>query len=304
MGLDQRELKELSSSATDMAWNAGKVLLKRFRGPLNVQDKSTSKRVDPVTELDNEVEDLIVKTITTKFPDHGVIGEEGTIVESKNSDLVWIIDPLDGTLNYANGIPIFACSIALCEKGIPVVGAIYVPWINEPGRVFFAYKGGGAWVDETRLSVSSEKSLQKGRVSVLSGFANSGFRIKSEFRGEIGEPRAIGSIAYEMALTSEGIYQYVFFSSPKSWDVAAAIILVEEAGGTNIIWNKDKRMWESFISFTISRDNDLFSLFRNWQLPLLSGSSILVEEFMNVVNLPKKRFDFTSSIKKYFSLSN
>ena len=139
---------------------------------------------------------------------------------------------------------------------------------------------------------------------MLSCFANSGFRIKSEFRGEIGEPRAIGSIAYEMALTSEGIYQYVFFSSPKSWDVAAAIILVEEAGGTNIIWNEDKRMWESFMSFTISRDNDLFSLFRNWQLPLLSGSSILVEEFMNVVNLQKKRFDFTSSIKKYFSLSN
>jgi myo-inositol-1(or 4)-monophosphatase len=303
MGLDQDELKELSEAAIDIAWTAGSLLVKRFRGPMNVRNKSITKRVDPVTDLDNEVEDLIGKVISTRFPHHGIIGEEGTIIGAVNSDLVWVIDPLDGTLNYANGIPIFACSISLCEKGIPVVGAIYIPWINGSGKVFYAYKGGGTWVGETQVRVSSENSLQKGRVSVLSGFSNSGFRVKSEFRGEIGESRAIGSIAFEMALTAEGVYQYVFFSSPKSWDVAAGIILLQEAGGTNIIWDKDKRIWKLFESFTNSVGNDSFSIIQNWQLPLLSGSSILVEKLMDAIALPKMHFNFIHDFKKYFRTS-
>ena len=150
------------------------------------------------------------------------MGEEGEGRAAGEGGLTWVVDPLDGTTNFANGLPSFCCSIALVEHGEPVVGAIFLPWPDTPGgRVFHARRGGGAWEGEVRLQVAPGEKPVAGRVTVRGGFIPGRFRPSKELLKNAGQQRSVGSTAYELALTADGTYQFTLHGAPHSWDVAA-----------------------------------------------------------------------------------
>lgn len=132
--------EEYLEAAVAMAREAGTIQLRGFRsGDLGVETKSNL--YDVVTHIDKECEALIARRIAERFPDHSLLGEEGGERGAAGSEWRWVVDPLDGTTNYSQGLPVFAVSIALQHCGQTVVGVVYAPWLDE---LYTAVKGGGA----------------------------------------------------------------------------------------------------------------------------------------------------------------
>ena len=143
-----------------LAKGAGEIQLAYFRGnDLGIETKSNA--YDVVTRADKESEAYIVQAILGRYPGHGILGEEGGVMGTAGSDYRWVIDPLDGTTNYSQGLPIFSVSIALQHKGETVAGVVYAPYLGE---LFWASKGGGAYMksrsgEVKRLQVSAKQTL-------------------------------------------------------------------------------------------------------------------------------------------------
>lgn len=192
----------------------------------------TKGRHDFVTELDRAAEATIVDTLHRAYPDHGILAEEGGI-RHEGGRYRWIIDPLDGTTNFLQGLPHFAVSIALEVDGRLDQGVIYDPAKND---LFTASRGGGAMLNERRIRVSERRDLDG---SVLStGFPFKApellepqFDIMRAFLRHTSGMRRWGSAALDLAYVACGRYDgyWEFFLKP--WDVAAGILLVQEAGG-------------------------------------------------------------------------
>ena len=151
---------ELLEFAVGMARETGKIQLAYFRGDeLAVRTKSNV--YDVVTRADKESEELIAGMIAERYPDHAILGEEGGSRGCAESDWRWVVDPLDGTTNYSQGLPVFAVSIALQHKGETVVGVVYAPYLGE---LFTAVKGGGAHLqyasrEPERIRVGEKRTL-------------------------------------------------------------------------------------------------------------------------------------------------
>ena len=143
-----------------LAKGAGEIQLAYFRGDdLGIETKSNA--YDVVTRADKESEAYIVQAILGRYPGHGILGEEGGVMGTAGSDYRWVIDPLDGTTHYSQGLPIFSVSIALQHKGETVAGVVYAPYLGE---LFWASKGGGAYMksrsgEVKRLQVSAKQTL-------------------------------------------------------------------------------------------------------------------------------------------------
>ena len=279
MPLSRAELGEIEGEATVLAEQAGRLLLDRFRRPLTIEYKGDQAGKNPVTDADRAAELFLVEELGRRYPGHAVVGEEGTDNGVQESPLSWVIDPLDGTTNYLNGLPLFACSIALVEEGVPVVAAVFIPWPTESrGRVFHGSKDGGAWVDETRLQVTPEEQPVPGRVAVLSGVFGGWFKLRESLRRSPGERRSVGSIAYELALVADGTYQYALFGSPHSWDVAAGVLLAQEAGGVVQTRRPGRGGWTPFERF--AGPTGAFpdaTVLREWVAPILAGNRAMVQ---------------------------
>jgi len=137
-----------------LAIGAGKILRSKFGGKIQITKKGV---IDLVTEVDRQSEDFLVSEIRSQFPGHRIITEERGELSGENRS-VWYIDPLDGTVNYAHGVPIFAVSIAFAENGKIILGAIYDPIKNE---LFSAESGVGAWLNGSPIRVSSTDNLDQ-----------------------------------------------------------------------------------------------------------------------------------------------
>ena len=143
-----------------LAKGAGEIQLAYFRGnDLGIETKSNA--YDVVTRADKESEAYIVQAILGRYPGHGILGEEGGVMGTAGSDYRWVIDPLDGTTNYSQGLPLFTVSIALQYRGETIVGVVYAPYLNE---LFTATKGGGAYLqyasrEPERLRVGEKQTL-------------------------------------------------------------------------------------------------------------------------------------------------
>ena len=143
-----------------LAKGAGEIQLAYFRGDdLGIETKSNA--YDVVTRADKESEAYIVQAILGRYPGHGILGEEGGVMGTEGSDYRWVIDPLDGTTNYSQGLPLFTVSIALQYRGETIVGVVYAPYLNE---LFTATKGGGAYLqyasrEPERLRVGEKQTL-------------------------------------------------------------------------------------------------------------------------------------------------
>ncbi len=208
---------------------AGKYQQSLFASSLEIDLKGDKNLV---TEVDRESERLIVKHLLTLFPDHTIVAEEGDYPQC-NSAFRWIIDPVDGTTNYAHGFPWFCSSIGLEQEGELVAGVIYNPIYDE---LFSASKGGGAFLNGKRLSVSSRSPLKNSLLGT--GFpydcatdpANN-FTDFINFQKAARGIRRAGAAALDLAYVAAGRLDGFWELKLKAWDVAAGVLLVREAGG-------------------------------------------------------------------------
>jgi myo-inositol-1(or 4)-monophosphatase len=218
--------KELDIAATT-AEQAGATLLKHFGKTLNIRYKD---RINLVTKADREAERNIVRRFLMAFPAYGILAEEGTAVAG---DTRWIVDPLDGTTNYAHGYPVFCVSIALEREREIVLGVIYDPVRKE---TFSAERGHGAFLNRNRIHVSRIRNL--GRALLVTGFAydvhTNPDNNLDHFANFILKAQAVrrdGSAALDLAYLACGRFDGFWELELHPWDTAAGSLLVTEAGG-------------------------------------------------------------------------
>lgn len=249
--MESRESKAIRALALKLAEEAGRLQLKKFRTRLDIRWKGVT---DPVTEVDKACEKLIVKAVRGAFPGHAIVGEEGGAqgIAAADAPCSWIIDPLDGTVNYSHGLPIFAVSIGVWEHGIKapptrlrdaVLGAPLVAVVHAPalGETFSAVRGEGAFCNGLPIRVSAQsKPLE---AVLASGFSytarRDGENVREWMEGvrSFQALRRMGSAALDLAFTAAGRFDGFWEYGLKPWDVAAGGLLVEEAGGlvTNLL---------------------------------------------------------------------
>ena len=231
------ELQQIELNAAHWASEAGTILFKYFGRPgigksnLGIEYKDVNK-TDPVTRADTEVQQFLAKEISRRYPGHGIVGEEDKGKVGFVPETVWILDPLDGTRNFLQGLPAFACSIGVLHKGVIVAGAIFLPWPGESeGIVLHSSLGGGAHIDGERLATPQIESVDPAGIGTLPGSFSSTFKFDGGFVTKSGELRMAGSIAYELALVALGVTQYAVICGAHLWDVAAGISVLTESGG-------------------------------------------------------------------------
>jgi myo-inositol-1(or 4)-monophosphatase len=219
------------ATAVEGALEAGRIHRQYFRQALDIQKKG---RIDLVTAADLAAEDMFRTLIARRFPDHVVIGEETAAAPAlRDAPVQWIIDPVDGTTNFAHGLALFSVSIALRIDGVLTVGVVYDP-IND--ELFTAERGGGSRMNGHPLGVTRTTTLVD--AMLCTGFpytvGEDRARQVSVFAAFLGEARAIrrlGSAALDLAYVAAGRFDGFWEERLHPWDIAAGILLVEEAGG-------------------------------------------------------------------------
>lgn len=216
--------------ATEAARAAGRLLLDRFERPARgVATKSTP--TDLVSDADRESERLLVELVRSRRPDDGIISEEGEDGSSR-SGLTWVIDPLDGTVNYLFGIPVWCVSIAVTDGSGALVGVVHDPNRDE---TFTAIRGGGAALDDKRATVSDRSDLSQALIGT--GFAyDSAARaaqaqVLTRVLPSVRDVRRAGSAALDLAAVACGRLDGFYEAPMERWDRAAGVLLIEEAGG-------------------------------------------------------------------------
>jgi myo-inositol-1(or 4)-monophosphatase len=268
--IDAALLEEIEAHAVYIARGAGRILLEHFRQPLEVKFKGKKNR-DPVTVADGRSEEYLKAAIKEKFPRHSILGEEGGTLYESDSPFTWVLDPLDGTANFMNGLPLFAVSVGVLWRGQPVAGSIYVPvsHLAVPG-VYHARRGNGSYLDGEKIEIAR---MSSGRplAQVPPGLAG---RLSGKSRKTPHEARNLGSIALEFALTAGGVFQYALSGRPKIWDVAAGVVIVKEAGGLALTRSKRGNNWLPLERFQPGQADGPRALedLRGWSAPLLVGT--------------------------------
>ncbi len=211
------------------AVDAGRLLLSHY-GRVTAREKQPG---DLVTEADSSSQRLIAAALLAGFPDHTLLAEEDGVTADPDNPWRWVVDPLDGTINFAHGFPFWSVSIALEHAGELVVGVVYNPITRE---MFSASRGAGATRDGRPIRVSSADSLRSSLIST--GFptafdADSPRQLALIRRMATGTHsiRRTGSAALNLAHVASGHFEVFYGTSIKAWDVAAGVVLVVEAGG-------------------------------------------------------------------------
>lgn len=227
--LSKQAIRRFVAFAADTAIGAGSLLKRGFNKQHSVRYKG---RIDPVTEYDTRSERYIVNQINKRFKEHDILAEEGT-EQHEQSEFLWVIDPLDGTVNYAHRFPIYCVSIGLLYRGEPVAGAVYDP---ERHELFSAGHGLGAHMNSRRIQVSDESRLD--RALLATGFA---YDVATARKNNLGlfarmikcaqAVRRPGSAAMDLCWLAAGRVDAFWEFKLHPWDTAAAVVIVREAGG-------------------------------------------------------------------------
>mgnify|MGYP000862281005 CR=1 FL=1 len=228
--IDFGEITDFMLGTAEMA---GKILMSHFRQELTIESKDHRVGgIDIVTNADKEAEEAIIGAIRQNFPGHDILAEE-TSGQLEGSEFLWVVDPLDGTVNFAHNYPHFAISIALEHKGSIVAGIVSNPVGKEN---FYAVKGGGAYLNGNEISVSKAAILNRSIVGT-------GFPYDKAFSDEnnlkefsrvllkVQGMRRLGSAALDLAYVGCGRLDGFWELKLKPWDVAAGILVVAEASG-------------------------------------------------------------------------
>lgn len=224
--------EKILSVAVAMAREAGKLQMQMFRtGCLNIEEKQNA--FDVVTAADKASERLIVETIQRQFPTHSILSEEsGSHVG--DGEWQWVIDPLDGTTNYSNGLPLFNVSIGVKHCGETVVGVVYAPALDE---LFTAVKGGGACLNMKPIRCGNKAVLEQ--AVVATGFPydkavnlDNNIAQVSRIIPLVRGLRRLGSAALDICYVAAGFLDGYWEMSLNEWDVCAALLVASEAGVT------------------------------------------------------------------------
>ena len=229
--------EEYLDFAVGMAREAGRIQLSYFRGD-DLAMKTKSNVSDVVTRADRESEELIVRSILERYPTHAILGEEGGARGDAASEWRWVVDPLDGTTNYSQGLPVFTVSIALQHRGETVVGVVYAPYLDE---LYTATLGGGARAGRMEgaqhpIRVAEKRVLEEAvlatgfpydKVTNPDNNADNLARILPRTRGI----RRYGSAAYDLCCVAASFLDGYWELALHVWDVCAGELIVREAGG-------------------------------------------------------------------------
>lgn len=209
---------------------AGEIIRNGFKSNISIEFKTDASNI--VTNIDKASEKVITDFIKKEYPNHTIIAEE-TGLNEKNSEYKWIIDPLDGTTNFAHGLPIFSISIGIQKNEETIYGVIYDVMRD---KVFSAEKGSGAFENNVKIKVSENSNLSESLL--VTGFP---YEVKNNYEEAIihftkflkksRAVRRLGSAAIDFCFVANGVFDGFWESKLNSWDVCAGLILVEEAGG-------------------------------------------------------------------------
>lgn len=231
-------MQEIREFAITLAGRAGELLLEYRRNGLG-EDAIREKAgyFDIVTVADVASERLIVAAIREAFPDHSIYAEESATGALPDVEWLWLVDPVDGTTNYAHGLPIFGVNLALAHHGVPVLGVTHDP---SAGRTYWAETGGGAWVrvagENQRLAVSRTAIIERALLSTgfIAARKERPLHNRAEFNAldlRSQSVRRLGSAALALAWVAAGFLEAYWEEALKPWDFAAGCVLLTEAGG-------------------------------------------------------------------------
>ena len=220
---------------------ASKSLIRDF-GELENLQVSKKAPGDFVSSADKRTEKILIEELQKAHSEYGIITEESGIINKSNSQNRWIIDPIDGTLNFLNGIPYFAISVGYEENGEIKCGVIFNPATNE---MYYAEKGSGSYLNNSRIRVSNKKKIQDSLV--VTGGPKQSSKNKDKIFSEYinvskkaTHVRKFGSAALDMACVASGRFDGFWQRELNYWDVAAGMIIIREAGGFVNFFEEDK----------------------------------------------------------------
>ena len=227
---------------TKACMKASKPLIRDFGEIENLQ-VSTKGPGDFVTSADRRTEKILIEELQKAHPDYGIITEESGEINKSNLKNRWIIDPIDGTMNFLNGIPQFAISIGYEEYGEVKCGVIFNPITNE---MFLAEKGNGSYLNNSRIRVSNKKKIKDSLL--VTGGPKQASKIKDKIFSEyisvsknVSNIRKFGSAALDMAYVACGRFDGYWQRELNYWDIAAGIIIIKEAGGFIDFFEEDPK---------------------------------------------------------------
>ncbi len=286
-------LAQVEQVAHEAVRKAGDLVSSRFGGNLNVNAKDQAGR-DLVTDVDRKSQQLISEYLNHSFPEHLVIGEEDPEGDERiATDWIWVIDPIDGTVNFANGLPIYAISVGALYRGVPMAGAVWTGLSGSAGgNVFHARRGAGAWNGENKLevmNVTNGGSPSPSSIVALPSALHERYRIGSELRQYMGARRTLGSVALELCMVASGVLQYAISGPANSWDFAAGSLIVSEAGGLSLALDS-RGSWHKLETFAqpYVHDFETTKNIRTWLRPVISGPEFTTN-FISKNLRPKNR---------------
>ncbi len=259
---DQDAGRQLERVAVELANAAGAHLLRTLGTEISVSFKPPLPDAAPdsnlVSHVDLEIEERIRREILARFPDHDVIGEEQERPPGAHAEIVWVIDPLDGTTNFVNGVPLFGSSIGVLRHGRPVAGAIWCACTHtlRPG-VYHAYFGGPLCFEGVPL-----ERRPAGAWRGLAGEPGTTSKLAEHW-----DTRVLGSATLELAFVAAGLLRLARFARPRMWDVAAGVVLARSAGCEVV--TTDGSRWIPLEGWTLP-------LRREWCAPVVVGDPAAV----------------------------
>lgn len=255
--------------AKDLALVAGNIMQQGDK--IEIREKAPA---DFVTNIDTAIEAMVREKLNLATPDFGILGEEGAGLELSwqkelNQEYCWVLDPLDGTANFAFEIPHFAFSLALLHHKEPVVGVVYDPKRNE---LFYAEKGKGAFLNDQKIKVGTKSEIGSSIVAIgLASTSREYLEANKFWFGNIldrfGKVRSLGASALDLCWLAMGRLDAFFQIRIKPWDVAAAAVICKEAGAKLTSLDEHKRIEFNVTAGSVFSSNDkLFEAFFHEEL--------------------------------------
>lgn len=274
LGLDDALLSDLEATARELAAAAGREIVAAVGRGITVEYKSAPRSAghaptDPVSEVDHAVEALIRARLAERFPGHAVVGEEVDEQPAMGADFIWAIDPVDGTTNFVNRFPLFAASVGVLFRGVPVAGAIWcsASHVVAPG-VYHGHVGGVVAFEGSPLATAANTGVRRALAAAPGGAPG---------RTAAWDNRVTGSAALECAFVAAGIFNSARFASPHVWDVAAGVVLARASGKDVLVRSGGGwRRFERFEPPARGRDGRVPTL-RDWIRPMLMGTPEVLE---------------------------
>lgn len=254
-------ISPLLSTMISAAKTVGDALIEEQANIANLTIQNKAGVADMFSEADLRAEATLRELLMGYAPTYGFLGEEGGLEAGSDASHMWIVDPLDGTTNFLTGSPLFAVNVALAKDGVVIAGVTHTPVLNE---TFWAEKGEGAWLNGKRIHISTRATLEESVLGVGIPFATK--PAHEQFYAEmqrltknISGIRRVGAGAIDMAWVACGRHDGYWEQSVSAWDMAAGVVIVEEAGGlvTNTLGGELDLMGGTVLASTPAIQADL-----------------------------------------------